>query len=69
MFSRQGYIGSPSFLHTVIDVYRRLKMVNPGMLFICDPVGVRLLCTSYPRVKEDRVVPVLLIECDSECNV
>lgn len=37
--STQGYVGSPSFLHAVLDVHRRLKEANPDLLFICDPVG------------------------------
>ncbi|CAN0183516.1 unnamed protein product, partial [Discosporangium mesarthrocarpum] len=33
-----GYIGSPSFLRAVIDVYRKLKKVNPDLCYVCDPV-------------------------------
>ncbi|KJE92638.1 pyridoxal kinase [Capsaspora owczarzaki ATCC 30864] len=33
-----GYIGSASFLTTVIRVVRRLKEVNPKLIYVCDPV-------------------------------
>ncbi|CAN0016839.1 unnamed protein product, partial [Choristocarpus tenellus] len=33
-----GYIGSPSFLRAVIGVFHKLKEVNSGLRFVCDPV-------------------------------
>jgi pyridoxine kinase len=33
-----GYIGSPSFLHAVVQVATKLKALNPGLQYVCDPV-------------------------------
>jgi hypothetical protein len=33
-----GYIGSKSFLETVLRVLRRLREVNPDLIYVCDPV-------------------------------
>lgn len=46
----QGYIGSPSFLHAVLGVYRTLKEANPDMLFICDPVSFEVPMALSTRI-------------------
>ncbi|XP_045472856.1 pyridoxal kinase [Harmonia axyridis] len=33
-----GYVGSPSFLKEILEVYKHLKSANPGIVFVCDPV-------------------------------
>jgi len=33
-----GYIGSKSFLQRLAGVVRRLKEINPGLVYVCDPV-------------------------------
>mmetsp|Transcript_43132 Transcript_43132/g.55434 ORF Transcript_43132/g.55434 Transcript_43132/m.55434 type:complete len:321 (+) Transcript_43132:57-1019(+) len=33
-----GYIGSISFLQSVVEVYTKLKEKNPDLIYVCDPV-------------------------------
>ena len=33
-----GYIGSDSFLETVVKVVKKLREVNPDLIYTCDPV-------------------------------
>lgn len=33
-----GYIGSPLFLQRVAAVVKHLKTINPGLIYVCDPV-------------------------------
>ena len=33
-----GYIGSESFLRTVLNIVQKLKEYNPNLIYICDPV-------------------------------
>lgn len=33
-----GYIGSASFLQAVVEIAYKLKKINPGLTYVCDPV-------------------------------
>ncbi|KAF7283450.1 pyridoxal kinase [Rhynchophorus ferrugineus] len=33
-----GYIGSPSFLKEICNLYKQLKDKNPDLIYVCDPV-------------------------------
>lgn len=33
-----GYIGSVSFLETILRVVEKLRTVNPNLIYVCDPV-------------------------------
>ncbi|CAK7339041.1 unnamed protein product [Dovyalis caffra] len=33
-----GYIGSVSFLNTVLEVVKKLRSINPKLTYVCDPV-------------------------------
>ncbi|KAF8399022.1 hypothetical protein HHK36_014888 [Tetracentron sinense] len=33
-----GYIGSVSFLNTVLEVVNKLRSINPRLVYVCDPV-------------------------------
>lgn len=33
-----GYVGSADFLSTVVKIVRKLKEVNPDIVYVCDPV-------------------------------
>jgi len=33
-----GYIGSVSFLETIVKVVKRLRETNPDLIYVCDPV-------------------------------
>uniref|UniRef100_A0A803M471 pyridoxal kinase n=1 Tax=Chenopodium quinoa TaxID=63459 RepID=A0A803M471_CHEQI len=57
-----GYIGSVSFLDTVLKVVTKLRTVNPGLLFVCDPVmgdeGKLYVPEDLVSVYRQKVVPV-----------
>ncbi|URD73999.1 Phosphomethylpyrimidine kinase [Musa troglodytarum] len=57
-----GYIGSVSFLETVLQVVERLRVVNPGLLYVCDPVmgdeGKLYVSPDLVSVYREKVVPV-----------
>ncbi|KAJ8498619.1 hypothetical protein OPV22_009171 [Ensete ventricosum] len=57
-----GYIGSVSFLETVLQVVERLRVVNPGLLYVCDPVmgdeGKLYVAPDLVSVYREKVVPV-----------
>jgi pyridoxine kinase len=38
-----GYIGSMTFLESVVAVFTQLKEANPNLIYVCDPVRTRLL--------------------------
>ncbi|XP_074570475.1 pyridoxal kinase-like [Curcuma longa] len=57
-----GYIGSISFLHAVLQVVDRLRTVNPGLVYVCDPVmgdgGKLYVPLELVSVYRDKVVPI-----------
>ncbi|CAL9189922.1 unnamed protein product [Musa hybrid cultivar] len=57
-----GYIGSVSFLDTVLQVVDRLRMVNPGLIYVCDPVmgdeGKLYVPHDLVSVYREKVIPV-----------
>ncbi|XP_004490860.1 pyridoxal kinase isoform X1 [Cicer arietinum] len=57
-----GYIGSVSFLNTVLDVVSKLRSINPELTYVCDPVlgdeGKLYVPQELVTVYRDRVVPI-----------
>ncbi|XP_043700760.1 pyridoxal kinase-like isoform X1 [Telopea speciosissima] len=57
-----GYIGSVSFLETVLQVVHKLRSVNPKLMYVCDPVmgdeGKLYVPEELVSVYRERVVPV-----------
>uniref|UniRef100_A0A0R0F695 pyridoxal kinase n=1 Tax=Glycine max TaxID=3847 RepID=A0A0R0F695_SOYBN len=57
-----GYIGSESFLNTVLQVVSKLRSTNPGLSYVCDPVmgdeGKLYVPQELVSVYREKVVPV-----------
>ncbi|XP_019420047.1 PREDICTED: pyridoxal kinase [Lupinus angustifolius] len=57
-----GYIGSVSFLNTVLEVISKLRSVNPELTYVCDPVmgdeGKLYVPQELISVYREKVVPV-----------
>lgn len=57
-----GYIGSVSFLDTVLEVVNKLRSVNPALTYVCDPVmgdeGKLYVPQELVSVYREKVVPV-----------
>lgn len=57
-----GYIGSVSFLNTVLEVVNKLRSINPNLTYVCDPVmgdeGKLYVPTELVSVYREKVVPV-----------
>ncbi|KAI4388934.1 hypothetical protein MLD38_001220 [Melastoma candidum] len=57
-----GYIGSVSFLDTVLEVVKKLRSVNPKLAYVCDPVmgddGKLYVPRELINVYREKVVPV-----------
>ncbi|GER48082.1 pyridoxal kinase [Striga asiatica] len=57
-----GYIGSVSFLNTVLKVIEKLRAINPGLTYVCDPVlgdeGKLYVPQEMVSVYREKVVPV-----------
>nr|XP_016457987.1 PREDICTED: pyridoxal kinase-like isoform X4 [Nicotiana tabacum] len=57
-----GYIGSVSFLNTVLKVVDKLRSVNPKLTYVCDPVmgdeGRLYVPPELVAVYREKVVPV-----------
>ncbi|KAG0598656.1 hypothetical protein M758_12G091300 [Ceratodon purpureus] len=57
-----GYIGSVSFLETVLRVVKKLRTVNPNLIYVCDPVmgddGKFFVKPELLPVYREKVVPV-----------
>jgi pyridoxine kinase len=57
-----GYIGSVSFLTTVLQVVDKLRSVNPDLVYVCDPVlgdeGKLYVPQDLISVYQQKVVPV-----------
>ncbi|KAL3282786.1 hypothetical protein HHI36_005953 [Cryptolaemus montrouzieri] len=56
-----GYVGSPSFLKEIAAVYSHLKLVNPNITFVCDPVmgdnGSLYVPKELVPLYRDNIVP------------
>ncbi|KAG9448965.1 hypothetical protein H6P81_008930 [Aristolochia fimbriata] len=57
-----GYIGSVSFLNTILQVAEKLRSINPGLTYVCDPVlgdeGKLYVPAELVAVYREKVVPV-----------
>ncbi|XP_077243942.1 pyridoxal kinase-like [Tasmannia lanceolata] len=57
-----GYIGSVSFLNTILQVVDKLRSVNPGLTYVCDPVlgdeGKLYVPPELISVYRQKVVPI-----------
>ncbi|KAJ4770319.1 Pyridoxal kinase [Rhynchospora pubera] len=57
-----GYIGSASFLSTVLKVVNRLRSINPNLVYVCDPVmgdeGKLYVPQDLVSLYREKVVPV-----------
>ncbi|XP_010551937.1 PREDICTED: pyridoxal kinase isoform X2 [Tarenaya hassleriana] len=57
-----GYIGSVSFLNTVLEVIAKLRSVNPNLTYVCDPVmgdeGKLYVPQELVHVYREKVVPL-----------
>ncbi|CAI9780824.1 unnamed protein product [Fraxinus pennsylvanica] len=57
-----GYIGSVSFLNTVLKVVDKLRSINPKLTYVCDPVlgdeGKLYVPQEMVSVFREKVVPV-----------
>ncbi|KAL2241436.1 UNVERIFIED_CONTAM: Pyridoxal kinase [Sesamum indicum] len=57
-----GYIGSVSFLNTVLKVVDKLRSINPNLTYVCDPVlgdeGKLYVAQELVSVYREKVVPV-----------
>ncbi|KAK9115382.1 hypothetical protein Syun_022179 [Stephania yunnanensis] len=57
-----GYIGSVSFLDTVLQVVDKLRTINPNLIYVCDPVmgdeGKLYVPPELVAVYREKVVPV-----------
>ncbi|KAI5559427.1 hypothetical protein POPTR_017G129000v4 [Populus trichocarpa] len=57
-----GYIGSVSFLNTVLEVVKKLRSINPKLTYVCDPVlgdeGKLYVPPELVEVYREKVVPV-----------
>ncbi|CAK9150642.1 unnamed protein product [Ilex paraguariensis] len=57
-----GYIGSVSFLNTVLEVVSKLRSINPNLTYVCDPVmgdeGKLYVPPELVSVYREKVVPV-----------
>jgi pyridoxine kinase len=56
-----GYIGSESFLQSVLDVLATIENVNPNVKYVCDPVlgdeGVCYVPAVLVDIYRERVIP------------
>ncbi|XP_047658959.1 pyridoxal (pyridoxine, vitamin B6) kinase b isoform X2 [Tachysurus fulvidraco] len=57
-----GYTRDTSFLEMVVDIVQELKMANPNLVYVCDPVlgdhGSMYVPQNLYPVYKDKVVPV-----------
>ncbi|CAM8944768.1 unnamed protein product [Rhodiola kirilowii] len=57
-----GYIGSVSFLDVVLEVVKKLRSVNPDLIYVCDPVmgdeGKLYVPSELVSVYREKVIPV-----------
>ncbi|KAF2569071.1 hypothetical protein F2Q68_00026806 [Brassica cretica] len=57
-----GYIGSVSFLNTILEVINKLRSVNPNLTYVCDPVmgdeGKLYVPEELVHVYREKVVPL-----------
>ncbi|KAJ6960633.1 hypothetical protein NC653_038605 [Populus alba x Populus x berolinensis] len=57
-----SYIGSVSFLNTVLEVVKKLRSINPKLTYVCDPVlgdeGKLYVPPELVEVYREKVVPV-----------
>lgn len=60
-----GYIGSVSFLRQVLELVGKLRLANPGLVFVCDPVmgdeGKLYVPEELVQVYRDEVVALATV--------
>ena len=60
-----GYIGSESFLNSILKVWDRIRQVNPKAIFLCDPVlgddGNYYVHASLKDIYKLRVLPAAFV--------
>ena len=68
-----GYIGSESFLRSVLDVISRLRAINPSLKYVCDPVlgdrGKLYVPFSLVEIYKKEVVPQAYMVTPNEFEV
>ena len=76
-----GYIGSVTFLQHLLEIVAKLRAVNPGLIYVCDPVmgddGKLYVPEELVQVYREDVVSLATIltpnqfECEllSECTI
>ncbi|KAJ4823629.1 hypothetical protein Tsubulata_032164 [Turnera subulata] len=57
-----GYIGSVSFLDSILEVVKKLRSINPKLTYVCDPVlgdeGKLYVPPELVAVYREKVIPV-----------
>lgn len=57
-----GYVGSPSFLARIVELVPRIRQVNPGLIFVCDPVmgdnGEMYVPKELLPIYRDQILPI-----------
>lgn len=57
-----GYVRSPSFLQAIAKIVKQLKEVNPGLIYVCDPVmgddGKMYVPESLLEIYRNTIVPL-----------
>lgn len=57
-----GYIGNASFLHQVSAIVKKLREINPNLIYVCDPVmgdnGTMYVPKELLPIYRDEIIPL-----------
>lgn len=57
-----GYVGSPSFLRRIAEEVKKLKTINPDLIYVCDPVmgdnGQMYVPKELLPIYRDEIIPL-----------
>ena len=64
-FFLTGFIGSESFLNSILKIWNRIRKANPKAIFVCDPVlgddGVYYVDTSLKHIYRKSLIPTAFV--------
>lgn len=68
-----GYVGNPTFLREIANIVKTLRSVNPGLIYVCDPVmgddGIMYVPKELLPIYRDEIVPLADIVTPNQFEV
>ncbi|XP_053685476.1 pyridoxal kinase [Sabethes cyaneus] len=68
-----GYVGNPTFLREIANILKKLRSVNPSLIYVCDPVmgddGIMYVPKELLPIYRDEIIPLADIVTPNQFEV